>query len=230
MDETNFVTVEAPTLIGVGVQSLVEQAKQLGLTWTLQPGTVVSATDTATTVTFDGDTTAVRCANLTDVNLAAGNRVTGIITPTGNYIIGRLGPKSLPTSNLSLESFGTLNLNTTSTSFISIAGAATGLFDKRFTETAIKVSMTSTYYSLSAATGIEFGVLIGISDFVISQLSIANSSLGSHTTVAGTRKVAAALTAGTYLVTPRARATTGGGTIRQDVGDNLTCYLEEVEA
>lgn len=87
MDETNYITTEAPSLIGVGAQSIVDQAKQLGLTWNFQPGSVVEAGNSTCTVEFDGDTSAIICANLTDTRLLPGTRVMGILTPTGNYII-----------------------------------------------------------------------------------------------------------------------------------------------
>lgn len=91
MDESNFVAVEAPEVFSVGAQSIVQQAKQLGLTWTFQPGTVTTTLKNIGTVTFDGDTAAVNCFNLSDAQLSPGTRVMGIITPTGNYIISTLG-------------------------------------------------------------------------------------------------------------------------------------------
>lgn len=229
MDETNFVTVDAPALIGVGAQSIVEQAKQLGLTWTFQPGTVGAVTDTMTTVTFDGDRQAINCVNLADTNLNAGDRVMGIITPTNNYVIGTLGAKLTPASNLSLATFG-LSHASASTSYVNITGAATGSFIKRASVTAIRVDMDCTYYSTSAGTGVEFAVSIGGTDYRVARLSTANASLNAHTSVSGVVKVASALAAGTYTVIPRARATTGGGSINMDSGDNALVYLEEVDA
>lgn len=230
MDETNFVTVEAPALIGVGAQSIVQQAKQLGLTWTFQPGTVGSVTDTMTTVMFDGDTQAINCVNLSDTNLSTGTRVMGIITPTNNYVIGTLGAKQVPASSASIETFGLTLAGFTSGSFTNITGAATATFVKRFTETAIKVTMDLTYYALVTAMGAEFAVQINGVDYVITRLSLGNSTLIAHTTVAGVRKVAAGLAAGSYTVTARVRATGGAGNINMDANDQVLVFIEECEA
>ena len=118
MDETNYITTEAPSLIGVGVQSVVEQAKQLGLTWTLQPGTMVTPLTSIGTVTLDGDTVGITCANLTASTPAAGGRVMVLLTPTGNYVIGSLGEFNGPWFPMVLE-----NSWTNSASGVSVVGA-----------------------------------------------------------------------------------------------------------
>lgn len=91
MDSSNFVTEEAPALIGVGAQSIVDQARQLGLTWTLQPGTVTQTVFSVGQVRFDGDTVGINVINLSEGVVLTGNRVMGILTPTGNYVIGTIG-------------------------------------------------------------------------------------------------------------------------------------------
>ncbi len=88
------VTQEAPDLIGVGAQSIVEGAQRLGLTWNLRLATVtsVSSIDSLNAV-YDGDTATIGMTNMTGVPYAFGDRVYVIVVPpSGNFIIGRVGP------------------------------------------------------------------------------------------------------------------------------------------
>jgi hypothetical protein len=91
---TDKLTQEAPALVGIGAQSIVDRAKELGLTWTLRPATVTRVGDSVTTteVVYDGDTVAVGCVNLTGSDVRLSQRVMGMmIPPSGNFIIGLLG-------------------------------------------------------------------------------------------------------------------------------------------
>lgn len=88
-------------LFGVGVSSLVESAKRLGLTWRMTLGTVTEATSAnSLKVQLDGDT-----ASIVTVSII-GSRVIGtrvyVITvpPAGNYVIGQVAaytPEPTPT-------------------------------------------------------------------------------------------------------------------------------------
>lgn len=92
---TDQVTQEAPALIGIGAQSLVGRAKELGLTWTLRPAVVTRVGDSlsSTEITYDGDSVPVGCINITDKILLLSQRVMGLILPpSGNFIIGSLEP------------------------------------------------------------------------------------------------------------------------------------------
>ncbi len=90
----NAFTVEAPALVGIGAESIVNRAKSLGLTWTLRPATVVSIADssspTGAQIIYDQDTEPVNCFSLA-VGVVIGDRVMGLmVPPSGNYIIGPL--------------------------------------------------------------------------------------------------------------------------------------------
>ena len=95
----NAFTVEAPSLVGIGAESIVDRAKSLGLTWTLRPATVAVVVDdspTGTQIIYDGDTEPINCMNL-GVNVVAGDRVMGLmVPPSGNYIIGPITGPSWP--------------------------------------------------------------------------------------------------------------------------------------
>lgn len=91
MSEKQFVTVEAPSLIGVGAQSIVERAASLGLTWNLRPATVSVGGTTDIQITYDGDSRPINCVNLTANYLFVGDRVMGaFVPPSGNFVLGGL--------------------------------------------------------------------------------------------------------------------------------------------
>lgn len=89
----------APELIGTGAQAIVENAKRLGLTWTIRKAEVtVGSNPSAVLAVFDGDTEPVGMISLIGL-LFATQRVWVIIVPSGgdntlsggNYIIGFIG-------------------------------------------------------------------------------------------------------------------------------------------
>lgn len=77
------------------VAAIVENAKRLGLTWTIRPATV-STTDGVNAVgTYDGDN-GVLIPLINMVSAGAGERVYVIAVPEGgNYIVGRPGRRDL---------------------------------------------------------------------------------------------------------------------------------------
>lgn len=81
-------TEEAPSLIGVGADALVENATRLGLTWVLRFGTVQTADPL--TVIVDGDTVPVSMVSLTGY-LEVGARVSVLIVSSKvHFVIGPL--------------------------------------------------------------------------------------------------------------------------------------------
>lgn len=85
------LTRTAPNLIGVGAQSIAENASRLGLTWGLRPATVTTVTSpTLVQVRQDGDTENVFVVSLIG-GVAVGDRVMTItVPPAGIYIVGLL--------------------------------------------------------------------------------------------------------------------------------------------
>lgn len=80
--------------VGTLVNAVVDNAKRLGLSWTLRPATVSVGTDpNAITGVYDGDDAANLIPFVSLIGeCRAGARVMGlIIPPAGNYIIGTLG-------------------------------------------------------------------------------------------------------------------------------------------
>lgn len=78
---------EAPELVGAGVQTLVETAQRLGLTWVMRMATVEAAESTSrVTATYDGDTQTITMISLIGL-VQPGSRVMVIhVPPAGNFI------------------------------------------------------------------------------------------------------------------------------------------------
>lgn len=87
MTDKNFITTEAPALIGVGAQSIVDRAASLGLTWNLRPATISVAGTIGIQITYDGDSRPINCVNMTGNYLFVGDRVMGMfVPPSGNFV------------------------------------------------------------------------------------------------------------------------------------------------
>lgn len=86
---TEPVLDEAPSLIGAGVQAVVEGASRLGLTWTLRLGTIINALNG--TVTLDGDSVPISAQLMGDMGWINGLRVFVIQVPEGVcYVVGQV--------------------------------------------------------------------------------------------------------------------------------------------
>jgi hypothetical protein len=76
----------APDLIGIGAQAIVDNAKRLGLTWTLTLATVTSINPVQAIT--DGDTVIIGMTSMIGP-LTLGQRVYVIqVPPSGNFIVG----------------------------------------------------------------------------------------------------------------------------------------------
>jgi hypothetical protein len=81
-----------PELVGVGIQSLVENASRLGITWKLSLGTITS-TGLTPTVLVDGDEIPIGAVPMCG-NLKIDSRVYVMsIPPSGNYIVGQVAER-----------------------------------------------------------------------------------------------------------------------------------------
>ena len=85
------------------VRTLVENAKRLGLSWSLRPATVVSPSTVAASaprVILDGDSAQVRPVSLVGA-LHPNQRVMVLVTPpSGLHVIGRIGDYQWKTMSL----------------------------------------------------------------------------------------------------------------------------------
>jgi hypothetical protein len=89
--------VNAPELVGVGAQTIVDRSQALGLTWARKIAEVQSGDDpTACLVIFDGDTAAVSVVSMIG-KLTNGDRVyVDTVPPSANFITGLASPAIFP--------------------------------------------------------------------------------------------------------------------------------------
>lgn len=105
-----------PQLLGTAAEAIVDNAKDLGLTWTLRPATAVKNVN-GPAIVYDGDTEVLGVVPLQGTAIP-GDRVMVLqIPPGGNYIIGRLPgtpltPKMTPTFRGELLATGDVTLTT----------------------------------------------------------------------------------------------------------------------
>ena len=78
-------------VLNAGARELVNQARNLGLTWTLRLATVVNSAPDSMTAIYDGDSAAISMVNMSGNTLSPDERVYAlIIPPSGNFVVGRV--------------------------------------------------------------------------------------------------------------------------------------------
>lgn len=78
-----------PDLFGVGVKSMVDNAKRLGLTWGLRMGTVTGLnTSSSIEVQMDGDDNSITVTSIIGSQVVGARVYVISVPPAGNYIIG----------------------------------------------------------------------------------------------------------------------------------------------
>lgn len=84
---------EAPSLISVGTQALVDNAKRLGLNWILRMATVRNVTASGIVAQYDGDDTEITMVSMMGP-LTVAERVYAIaVPPSGNFIVGMVNQR-----------------------------------------------------------------------------------------------------------------------------------------
>jgi hypothetical protein len=79
----------------VSVQALLENAKRLGLIWSLRPGTVQLQIDDAVQVILDGDVDPIGAISLIGFPVFGARVMAMLVPPGGVFIIGNIGVGSL---------------------------------------------------------------------------------------------------------------------------------------
>lgn len=227
---------EAPELISVGVQSLVDRASSLGLTWNLRMATVTNGTNPAAILAqYDNDDQSITMVS-TIGSLLVGTRVYCIaVPPAGNFIIGVFTTGPIVTNCECTNIFGMTANTTTSATFVTMPGTPTVRITKTSPKSRLRVDLAGTFFSTGAVAGLAAGVNLDVisSDQPITAVSSTNSSLGSHTTYAGhimldPDSISGGLPARDYVITGIWRRSGGAGTLNVDSGDIWSCCVEEV--
>lgn len=222
MGEHDYITTDAPALIGVGVQAVVEQAQQLGLTWTLRPATVTAqSTASAGSITFDGDTAALYCINLTDQSYPAGTRVMGLITPTGIYIISGLTPLARSTI---LNNFAGVG-STSSATYVNMPAPSSLTFTKASSESYLRVDAAPTMFVTGVTGSVFIAVNIDGVDYGMGGLFFNTFSV--HTSIPCFQLIAG-IAAGTYTAQMRWLKVGGTGVVQSNVDDFMEVMISEV--
>lgn len=218
---------EAPELIAVGAQSIVDRSKSLGLVWTRRLATVVDGSDPANcSITFDNDTVSVTAVSMVGA-LATDTRVhVDMVPPAGNFIVG------IVTTTLNPMLTGIVNYNaaaaagtTVSAAFANMPGSPTMTLVKQNASTRIRLDMHVTCLSTLANTSLQIGVLVNASDFAVASLVINPTS--THLQLSGTLIFTAAVS-GSIPIVARWRRLAGGGTITQGTDDWVSMTAQEI--
>ena len=222
-------SVEAPDLIGIGAQSIVERSKSLGLVWVKRLATVVDGTTDSANVSilFDGDTVNNVAASMVGP-LPTGTRVyVDIVPPAGNFICGLVTDEPNPALFASSSTNAAFAAGTTtSATYVNLPGPPTVTITKAYTNTRLFVTFTATLTSTLTNTSVRFAVNIpGVGDGDIAQLVINPAT--THLQVAGSGIYSAAVS-GSLTLTGRWRRVAGGGTLTVGTDDWVSISVMEV--
>jgi hypothetical protein len=224
---TSPFPIEAPDLIGVGAQSIVDRSKSLGLVWTRRLATVNDGTDPAScVVTFDNDLVAVTVVSMVGA-LPKDTRVyVDMVPPSGNFIVGLATTAGAPWLA------GAVSLNnalaagtTTSATNVNMPGPQTLTLTKKYTTSDIKIDFHATFFSTLASTLARFAVSIAGTDTDVCHLTI--NTANNHSQVSGTKIVASTLS-GAVAITARWRRISGTGTLTTDTSDWISISAVEI--
>lgn len=227
---TDPILVEAPSLIGVGAQTIVNRAKQLGIQWNLRPCTSTAASTTSSTVSavFDGDTQAINMVNLTGREIMPGFRLMVLIVPpSGNYVIGHLGT---PTPGLAIYNDAATAGSTAVTFYQDMPGSPQVTLTKLYSTSLLRVDLHVTASASVVLNSARFAVNLQ-GPTLSADVDIAGffwNAATEHHQVSGTRLIAPSPEPGLFTVTLRWRRAVGAGTISQDGNDWNSFAVSEV--
>ncbi len=220
-------------------QQVVADAKRLGLTWTMQNGTV-TATSPVTKVQMDGDNVSIQVTSMIGP-VGVGLRVYVIqVPPAGNFIVGFVGNGNLSTVNTMFVTGGP-SQTTTSSTFANVLGPSSVAFAativKKFDDTALRIDASGTFYSTGSVTAPLFAVNVtGVtgndagstaSNHWIGYLGTANPSLNQRCTWSG-HILLASLGRGTAVCQLQWQRNSGTGVTTMDNLDACFMTVSEV--
>lgn len=228
-DPNNPFPIDAPDLISVGAQSIVDRSKSLGLVWTRRMGTVVDGeTDPANvTLTMDGDTAIVTAASMVGA-LSEGTRVyVDMVPPAANFITGvdadSFNPLLFDSKNTNTA---LSNATTTSASYTDLPGSPQVTLVKNYVNTRIRIDMNVTVSSSLANTNARFAAQLGgTTDVDVAQILV--NPANTHLQAAGTL-ITTWAAAGAVTIIGRWRRVAGGGTLTLDGNDWFSLTAAEI--
>jgi hypothetical protein len=217
----------APSLVGTGAQAIQDNAKRLGLTWTLRPGTVqaYSGDSGQVSIIFDGDTTAIGAVSLAGILIPA-QRVMGmIIPPGGNFIIGGLEPFAPHITNV----YGQAPVTTTvSGAFVNIGTVSPVQFTytKYSDHTDILISAHIQFFvGVSAGTQAVFALTNGTQIAEIGRMQ--TNVINSHTQTSNVSRLTG-MSAGIHTINLQWARLAGVGTLAMTAEDTISVSMQEI--
>lgn len=228
---TSPFPIDAPELIGIGAQSIVDRAKPLGLIWTRRLATVMDGTlPQATVILFDADTVNTVAVSMLGV-LPIGARVyVDMVPPSANFITGVVASLEAPVL------FGApVNLNaalaagtTVSAFYANMPGSPTVTLDKGSASTSIRVDLHASLFSTLANTEVRLAVNInGTTDGDTVNFFI--NAANTHVQLASVAIFPFA-SVGSIPIIARWRRVSGGGTLTTNANDWISLAATEVPA
>jgi hypothetical protein len=218
---------DAPELISIGAQSIVDRSKSLGLVWTRRLATVNNGTDPASCViTFDNDTVAVTAVSMVG-SLPTDARVyVDMVPPSGNFIVGIATTGAAPLLGGAISLNNALAAGTTVSAVnVDMPGPQTLTLVKASPASSIKIDFHATFFSTLASTLARFAVSIAGTDFDICHLTI--NTANNHSQVSGTDIIPSA-SSGSVAITARWRRISGTGTLTTDTSDWISISAVEI--
>jgi hypothetical protein len=217
---------DAPELISIGAQSIVDRSKSLGLVWTRRLATVNDGSDPASCViTFDNDTVPVTAVSMVGPLPLDARVYVDMVPPSGNFIVG------VAITNGAPWFLGSTSLNnaiaagtTVSAVNVDMPGSPTITLTKNFTTTDIKIDFHVTCLTTLANTSVRCAVSIGGTDNDIAHLVL--NPANTHLQLSGT-KIFTSILSGPVAIIARWRRIAGGGTMTTGTDDWISMSAVE---
>jgi len=218
---------DAPELISIGAQSIVDRSKSLGLVWTRRLATVNDGSNPASCViTFDNDTVPVTAVSMVGPLPVDARVYVDMVPPSANFITGVATTAGAPWFLGSASLNNALAAGTTVSAVnVNMPGPQTFTLTKNFTTSDIKIDFHATFFSTLASTLARFAVSIAGTDVDICHLTI--NTANNHSQVSGTDIIPSTLS-GSVAITARWRRISGTGTLTTDTSDWISISAVEV--
>jgi hypothetical protein len=213
--------------VAAGMSQLINQAKSLGLTWTLRMATIQNAVDPENIAgILDGDLQPLLMTNMTGTMLDSGMRVyVLLIPPAGNFIVGVNEAVVLGTGCGTAESMtaGT----TASATYTDQPGSPSVFITKRYNDTYLRFSWAQTYYTTGGDINALFGAITssGLQVFLAKNFTVTTA--GFRIPISGVSASAGIPAGRLEWIGAWAQAGGGVGTLTVDSGCFWSMCIEE---
>lgn len=217
----------AAQLISSGAKQMVDQARALGLTWTLRLATIGNSLPDSFTATFDGDTRPIPVTNMSGLDLEPGERVYCLIVPpSGNFVLSPAAVRNIRLG-ANCNNVGSMASGTTvSGTFVSQPGSPSVPLTKKYDDTGLRFSWAQTYYTQGGDVNALFGAVTAAGNQTFLGKNFIATTSGFRTPISGVA-AASGVPAGTQTWVGTWAQAGGGGTLTTDSGCFWSMCIEE---